>query len=56
MEKATWLFKSSDMHTLLMFDTVKAKFNSMPIFLAKGAMELWFSYMSSKKVRSTLAT
>jgi hypothetical protein len=42
------------MHTSLVLDMTKAKLHGMPIFLAKGAMELWFGSMSSKEMRSTL--
>jgi hypothetical protein len=55
MRKATWLLKSFGTHTSLVLDTAKAKLHGMLIFLAKGAMELWFGRMSSKEVRSTLA-
>jgi hypothetical protein len=55
MRKATWLLKSFGMQTSLVFDTAKAKLHGMPIFLAKGTMELWFGGMSFKEMRSTLA-
>jgi hypothetical protein len=55
MRKTTLLLKSFNMHTSLVLDTVKAKLHGMPIFLAKGAMDLGFGSMSSKEVRSTLA-
>jgi hypothetical protein len=55
MRKAMWLLKSFSTHTSLVLDTTKAKLHSMPIFLAKGAMEVWFGSMSSKEMRSTLA-
>jgi hypothetical protein len=55
MRKATWLLKSFGTHTSLVLDTTKAKLHSMPIFLAKGAMEPRFGSMSSKEVRSTPA-
>jgi hypothetical protein len=50
MRKATWLLKSFDTHTSLVLDTAKAKLQGMPIFLAKGAIELRFRSMSSKEV------
>jgi hypothetical protein len=40
MRKAMWLVKSFGTYTSLVLDTVKAKLHGMPIFLAKGAMEL----------------
>jgi hypothetical protein len=38
-----------------MLDTTKAKLHGMPIFFAKGAMEIRFGSMSSKEMRSTLS-
>jgi hypothetical protein len=55
MRKATWLFKSFGTHTSLVLDMAKTKLHGMPIFLAKGAIELRFGSMSSKEMRSTLA-
>jgi hypothetical protein len=48
MRKATWLLKSFVTHTSLVLDTAKAKLNSMPILLAKGALEPRLGSMSSK--------
>jgi hypothetical protein len=55
MRKATWLLESFSTHTSLVLDTTKVKLHGMPIFLAKGAIELRFGSMSSKEMRSTLA-
>jgi hypothetical protein len=55
MRKAMWLLKSFGTHTSLVLDMTKANLHGMPIFLAKGAMELRFGTMSSKEVRSTVA-
>jgi hypothetical protein len=51
-----WLSKSFGMRTSLVLDMAKAKLNRISIFLAKGAMKLWFHNMSFKEVKSTLAT
>jgi hypothetical protein len=55
MRKAMWLLKSFGTQLSLMLNTTKEKLHGMPIFLAKGAMELRFGSTSSKEVRSTLA-
>jgi hypothetical protein len=54
MRKATWFLKRFGTHTSLVLDTAKEKLHGMPIFLAKGAMELLFGSMSFKEMRSTL--
>jgi hypothetical protein len=50
-----WLLKSFGTQPLLVLDTTKAKFHGMPIFLAKGVMELQFGSMGPKELSSSLA-